>query len=80
VALVAGKVGEAYSASVDVPDPSAVSCIIQSGSLPPGLSLDLETVSGTPTAAGEFAVVLWHINDQSIHVGPATNYTISIAQ
>lgn len=79
VPLANGKVGEAYAASIDVPDPSAVSCIIQSGKLPDGLSLVGEDISGTPTAAGDFNVVVWHIDAQSLHVGPQVKYTISVS-
>lgn len=81
IALPAGKVGEPYVASIDVPDPEAVSGIIQSGSFPPGLMLVLEELSGTPTTAGDYAAVVWHIAaDGMTHVGPPTNYTVSIAQ
>jgi len=80
VALPDGKVGEAYVATIDVPDPAAITGIIQSGALPDGLTLVLEEITGTPTVAGDSSFVLWHIDDQSRHVGPATNYTISVKQ
>lgn len=78
IALPDAVVGEPYVASVDVPDAAAVSCIIQAGSLPEGLSLVLEEVSGTPTTPGDYTVVLWHIDEQSFHVGAATTYTIKV--
>ena len=53
-ALPGGKVGEAYSRTLAARGSVPITWSIESGSLPAGLTLSGNTISGTPTAAGTF--------------------------
>ena len=52
--LSGGKVGEAYSQTLAATGAAAITWSIESGSLPAGLTLSGNTISGTPTTAGTF--------------------------
>ena len=52
--LQGGKVGEAYSQTLAATGTAPITWSIDSGSLPAGLSLSGDTISGTPTTAGTF--------------------------
>ena len=52
--LQGGKVGEAYSQTLAATGTAPITWSIDSGSLPAGLSLYGDTISGTPTTAGTF--------------------------
>lgn len=52
--LQGGKVGEAYSQTLAATGTTPITWSIDSGSLPAGLSLSGDTISGTPTTAGTF--------------------------
>ena len=53
-ALPDGKVGEAYSRTLAATGSVPITWSLESGSLPAGLTLSGNTISGTPTAAGTF--------------------------
>ena len=53
-ALPGGKVGEAYSRTLAARGSVPITWSLESGSLPAGLTLSGNTISGTPTAAGTF--------------------------
>ena len=53
-ALPGGKVGEAYSQTLAATGDAPITWSLASGSLPVGLVLSGDTISGTPTAAGTF--------------------------
>ena len=53
-ALPDGKVGEAYSQTLAATGSVPITWSIESGSLPAGLTLSGDTISGTPTAAGTY--------------------------
>lgn len=53
-ALPGGKVGEAYSRTLAATGSVPITWSLESGSLPAGLTLSGNTISGTPTAAGTF--------------------------
>lgn len=53
-ALPGGKVGEAYSQTLAARGSVPITWSLESGSLPAGLTLSGDTISGTPTAAGTF--------------------------
>jgi Putative Ig domain len=54
-----GVVGSAYSQSFAVASGSPpITYTVSSGSLPPGLSLSGNTISGTPTTAGTYSFTL----------------------
>lgn len=53
-ALPGGKVGEAYSQTLAATGSVPITWSLESGSLPAGLTLSGNTISGTPTAAGTF--------------------------
>lgn len=53
-ALPGGKVGEAYSRTLAARGSAPITWSLESGSLPAGLTLSGNTISGTPTAAGTF--------------------------
>lgn len=52
--LQGGKVGEAYSQTLAATGTTPITWSIDSGSLPAGLSLSGDTISGTPATAGTF--------------------------
>lgn len=52
--LPGGKVGEAYSRTLAARGSVPITWSLESGSLPAGLTLSGNTISGTPTAAGTF--------------------------
>lgn len=52
--LQGGKVGEAYSQTLAATGTAPITWSIDSGSLPAGLSLSGDTISGTPTTTGTF--------------------------
>lgn len=52
--LSGGQVGEAYSQTLAATGAAAITWSIESGSLPAGLTLSGNTISGTPTTAGTF--------------------------
>ena len=52
--LSGGKVGEAYSQTLAATGAAPITWSIESGSLPAGLTLSGNTISGTPTTAGTF--------------------------
>ena len=52
--LPGGKVGTEYSANLAAEGTEPITWIIDSGSLPAGLALNGNTISGTPTEAGTF--------------------------
>ena len=52
--LPGGKVGEAYSQTLAATGTAPIAWSIESGSLPNGLTLSGNTISGTPTTAGTF--------------------------
>lgn len=52
--LSGGKVGEAYSQTLAATGTAPITWSIESGSLPAGLTLSGNTISGTPTTAGTF--------------------------
>ena len=53
-ALPDGKVGEAYSRTLAATGSVPITWSLASGSLPAGLTLSGDTISGTPTAAGTY--------------------------
>lgn len=53
-ALPDGKVGEAYSRTLAATGSVPITWSLESGSLPAGLTLSGNTISGTPTAAGTY--------------------------
>lgn len=53
-ALPGGKVGEAYSRTLAATGTAPITWSIESGSLPDGLTLSGNTISGTPADAGTF--------------------------
>ena len=53
-ALPDGKVGEAYSRTLAATGSVPITWSLESGSLPAGLTLTGNTISGTPTAAGTY--------------------------
>lgn len=53
--LPGGKAGEAYSQTLAATGSEPITWSIESGSLPAGLTLSGDTISGTPTDAGTFA-------------------------
>ena len=53
-ALADGKVNEPYSQTLEATGDTPITWSIASGSLPDGLSLTGDTISGTPTKAGTF--------------------------
>lgn len=52
--LPGGKAGDAYSQTLAATGTAPITWSIESGSLPAGLALSGDTISGTPTAAGTF--------------------------
>lgn len=52
--LPGGKEGDAYSQTLTATGTAPITWSIESGSLPAGLTLSGDTISGTPTAAGTF--------------------------
>lgn len=52
--LPGGKEGDAYSQTLAATGTAPITWSIESGSLPAGLTLSGDTISGTPTAAGTF--------------------------
>lgn len=52
--LPGGKAGNAYSQTLAATGTTPITWSIESGSLPAGLTLSGDTISGTPTAAGTF--------------------------
>ena len=52
--LPGGKAGDAYSQTLAATGTAPITWSIESGSLPAGLTLSGDTISGTPTAAGTF--------------------------
>jgi hypothetical protein len=56
--MPAGTVGTAYSAQLTVAHGTSGSWAVQSGALPPGLSLHGSTITGTPMTAGTSSFVL----------------------
>lgn len=52
--LPGGKAGDAYSQALTATGTAPITWSIESGSLPAGLTLSGDTISGTPTAAGTF--------------------------
>lgn len=52
--LPGGKAGDAYSQTLAATGTAPITWSIESGSLPAGLTLSGNTISGTPTAAGTF--------------------------
>lgn len=61
--LQGGKVGEAYSQTLAATGTAPITWSIDSGSLPAGLSLSGDTISGTPTTAGTFTFTVKATNN-----------------
>ncbi|MBT3949191.1 DUF2341 domain-containing protein [Candidatus Parcubacteria bacterium] len=57
--LIAGEVGTAYSQTIISNDQGTLTSEVTSGSLPPGLSLSGDTISGTPTALGNYTFTVF---------------------
>ena len=79
--LPRGVIGTAYSATVTAvgtPQPTFSWAAAEGSSLPEGLSLDTATgaISGTPTQAGEFQVVVTATNSQG---SDSRTFTLAIA-
>jgi uncharacterized protein (TIGR03437 family) len=83
--LPAGTVGTAYQQTLSAGggDPPYNNWVLNSGALPPGLTLDANagTISGVPTSAAgspySFSVI---VKDSLLSVSPALNFSISISQ
>ena len=74
--LATGKVGAAYSQKLAATGNTPITWTIESGSLPAGLTLTGDTISGTPTAAGTFNITVKAENDY----GTATKaYTLTVS-
>jgi hypothetical protein len=73
--LTGGTVGTAYAASLSAAG-GAAPYVWSVSNLPPGLSLNAGTISGTPTAAGSYAVAVTATNALGT-VGSAS-YTLNI--
>jgi predicted extracellular nuclease len=79
----AGVVGEPYAFSFTLGGTGSATATVQEGALPPGLTLALEgSLSGSPTAAGDFAFTVRASNPYgfatlaaSIHVGKGASAT-----
>lgn len=57
--LTSGSVGEAYTNEISTDDvQGSVSLSLVSGTLPPGLSLSEDDITGTPTTAGSYSFTL----------------------
>lgn len=59
-----GKVGEAYSETLVATGTTPITWTLESGSLPAGLSLFGDTISGTPTTAGTFTFTVKASNSE----------------
>ena len=88
-ALGDGQVSAAYSQTLTATGSTPITWTIASGSLPTGLSLVGDTISGTPTTAGTFNFTVKAVNGTSpdatkafsivIAVAPVTTFSVTVA-
>lgn len=74
--LGSAVVGQAYRQVITVTGSGDITCTITAGALPPGLSLNGCTISGTPTVAGSYAFTVSATNSAG---STERAFTLSIA-
>jgi len=71
-------VGTAYSQTISVSPPSETSWVVLSGTLPPGLTLASNVLSGTPTTVGTYAFTLRATDARGSYM--TKTYTIKVLE
>lgn len=74
--LGGAAVGQAYRQVITIEGSGDINCTITAGQLPPGLSLNGCTISGTPTVAGSYAFTVSATNSAG---STDRDFTLSIA-
>jgi hypothetical protein len=81
--LTPARIGTAYSATLETTESTILQWSLESGALPPGLTLTGDfsttaTISGTPTAVGSFTFTV-KVNDLSKYRTTVKQYTLAVA-